>query len=146
MAPNGVKKLAGKKPASPTATEEKVAENAANRKPKSQKKPQGEAVSERKKKKKKKSFESYKIYIFKVLKTVHPDIGISSKAMTIMNNFMNELFERLAQETSRLLRSSKRCTITSREIQAAVRLHLPGELAKHAVSEGSKAVLKFCSV
>jgi len=36
-------------------------------------------------------------------------------------------------------------TITSREIQTAVRLILPGELAKHAVSEGTKAVTKFIS-
>jgi histone H2B len=28
--------------------------------------------------------ESYKIYIYKVLKQVHPDTGISSKAMSIM--------------------------------------------------------------
>ena len=33
----------------------------------------------------------------------------------------------------------------SREIQTAVRLVLPGELAKHAVSEGTKAVTKFTS-
>ncbi|CAH2021271.1 unnamed protein product [Acanthoscelides obtectus] len=32
------------------------------------------------------------------------------------------------------------CHDTSREIQTAVRLLLPGELAKHAVSEGTKAV------
>jgi len=36
-------------------------------------------------------------------------------------------------------------TISSREIQTAVRLILPGELAKHAVSEGTKAVVKFLS-
>ncbi len=36
-------------------------------------------------------------------------------------------------------------TVTSREIQTAVRLILPGELAKHAVSEGTKAVTKFTS-
>jgi hypothetical protein len=34
---------------------------------------------------------------------------------------------------------------TSREIQTAVRLLLPGELAKHAVSEGTKAVTKYTS-
>uniref|UniRef100_A0A8D1T3E0 Histone H2B n=2 Tax=Sus scrofa TaxID=9823 RepID=A0A8D1T3E0_PIG len=39
----------------------------------------------------------------------------------------------------------KRSTITSREIQTAVRLLLPGELAKHAVSEGTKAVTKYTS-
>ncbi|KAK2977017.1 hypothetical protein RJ640_022283 [Escallonia rubra] len=33
---------------------------------------------------------------------VHPDIGISSKAMGIMNNFINDIFEKLAQESSRL--------------------------------------------
>ena len=38
-----------------------------------------------------------------------------------------------------------RSTITSRETQTAVRLLLPGELAKHAVSEGTKAVAKYTS-
>jgi histone H2B len=42
-------------------------------------------------------------------------------------------------------RHNKKPTITSREIQTAVRLILPGELAKHAVSEGTKAVTKFTS-
>ncbi|KAF9616867.1 hypothetical protein IFM89_032717 [Coptis chinensis] len=36
-------------------------------------------------------------------------------------------------------------TITSREIQTTVRLVLLIELAKHAVSEGTKAVTKFTS-
>uniref|UniRef100_A0A2K6G8L3 Histone H2B n=1 Tax=Propithecus coquereli TaxID=379532 RepID=A0A2K6G8L3_PROCO len=40
---------------------------------------------------------------------------------------------------------NKRSTITSREIKRAVRLLLPGELAKHAVSEGTKAVTKYTS-
>ncbi|KAK9090373.1 hypothetical protein Sjap_023550 [Stephania japonica] len=96
-----------------------------------------------KKKKMKKSSESYKIYLFKVLKQVHPDIGISGKAMGIMNSFINDIFEKLAQEASKLARYNKKPTITSREIQTAVRLTLPGELAKHAVSEGTKAVTKF---
>ena len=38
-----------------------------------------------------------------------------------------------------------RSTISSREIQTSVRLLLPGELAKHAVSEGTKAVTKYTS-
>ncbi|GBG65727.1 hypothetical protein CBR_g52321 [Chara braunii] len=98
-----------------------------------------------KKKKMKKSTETYKMYIYKVLKQVHPDTGISSKAMSIMNSFVNDIFEKLAAESSRLARYNKKPTITSREIQTAVRLILPGELAKHAVSEGTKAVTKFTS-
>jgi len=98
-----------------------------------------------KKKKKGKRKESYAIYIYKVLKQVHPDTGVSSKAMSIMNSFVNDLFERIAAEASKLAHYNKRSTITSREIQTAVRLLLPGELAKHAVSEGTKAVTKYTS-
>ncbi|XP_017683055.1 PREDICTED: histone H2B-like [Lepidothrix coronata] len=54
-------------------------------------------------------------------------------------------YDRIAGEASRLAHYNKRSTITSREIQTAVRLLLPGELAKHAVSEGTKAVTKYTS-
>lgn len=97
------------------------------------------------KKKHKKRKESYAVYIYKVLKQVHPDTGISSKAMSIMNSFVNDIFERIANESSRLAHYNKRSTISSREVQTAVRLLLPGELAKHAVSEGTKAVTKYTS-
>ena len=97
------------------------------------------------KKRKRRRRESYSIYIYKVLKQVHPDTGISSKAMSIMNSFVNDIFERIVAESSRLAHYNKRSTITSREIQTAVRLLLPGELAKHAVSEGTKAVTKYTS-
>ena len=96
-----------------------------------------------KKKRKSKRKQSYGIYIYKVLKQVHPDVGVSSKSMSIMNSFVNDIFERIAAEASRLAHYNKKSTITSREIQTAVRLLLPGELAKHAVSEGTKAVTKF---
>ncbi|PIN06892.1 Histone H2B [Handroanthus impetiginosus] len=146
MAPKAEKKPAEKKPA---AEKSPAAEKApAEKKPKAGKKlPKdgGGAAGDKKKKRAKKSVETYKIYIFKVLKQVHPDIGISSKAMGIMNSFINDIFEKLAQEAARLARYNKKPTITSREIQTAVRLVLPGELAKHAVSEGTKAVTKFTS-
>uniref|UniRef100_A0A8C2NNE3 Histone H2B n=1 Tax=Capra hircus TaxID=9925 RepID=A0A8C2NNE3_CAPHI len=90
------------------------------------------------KKRKRSRKESYSIYVYKVLKQVHPDTGISSKAMGIMNSFVNDIFERIASEASRLAHYNKRSTITSREVQTAVRLLLPGELAKHAVSEGNE--------
>ncbi|CAF0810050.1 unnamed protein product [Didymodactylos carnosus] len=82
--------------------------------------------------------ETYSIYIYKVLKQVHPDTGVSSKAMSIMNSFVNDIFERIAAESSRLSHYNKKQTISSREIQTAVRLLLPGELAKHAVSEDTE--------
>ena len=95
--------------------------------------------------KKKSNYSSYSSFIYKVLRQVHPETGISKKAMSIMDSFVHDIFERLAVEAGRLARYNKRHTITSREIQTAVRLLLPGELAKHAVSEGTKAVTKYNS-
>lgn len=99
----------------------------------------------KKKARKTKRTESYSSYIYKVLKQVHPETGISKKAMSIMNSFINDIFERVATEAGRLSRYNKKSTLSSREVQTAVRLVLPGELAKHAVSEGTKAVTKFTS-
>jgi len=65
---------------------------------------------------------------------VHPDTGISSRAISILNSFITDIFEKIATETAQLARYNKKPTVTSREIQTAVRLILPGELAKHAVS------------
>ena len=69
--------------------------------------------------------------------------GISSKGMVVMCNFIQDLFERIGNEAANVCRFSKKQTLSSREVQTAVRLILPGELAKHAVSEGTKAVTKF---
>ena len=44
----------------------------------------------------------------------------------------------IATETANLARYNKKPTVTSREIQTAVRLILPGELAKHAVSRAPR--------
>uniref|UniRef100_A0A671VBU1 H2B clustered histone 8 n=1 Tax=Sparus aurata TaxID=8175 RepID=A0A671VBU1_SPAAU len=94
--------------------------------PKAAKKGSKKAVSKATKSGKKrrtKRKESYAIYVYKVLKQVHPDTGISSKAMGIMNSFVSDIFERIAGEASRLAHYNKRSTITSREIQTA----LPGQ-------------------
>ncbi|KZT09493.1 histone-fold-containing protein [Laetiporus sulphureus 93-53] len=98
-----------------------------------------------KKKRRRARKETYNSYIYKVLKQVHPDTGISNKGMAILNSFVNDIFERIATEASKLASYSKKSTISSREIQTSVRLILPGELAKHAISEGTKSVTKFSS-
>jgi len=78
-----------------------------------------------------------------VLRQVHPNTGISKKGMMVMNSFVQDIFERVCQEAATLCRQNKKATVSSREVQTAVRLVLPGELAKHAVAEGAKAVGQF---
>ena len=47
---------------------------------------------------------------------MHPDVGISKKAMNIMNSFINDSFERIAFEASRLVRFNRKRTLSSREV------------------------------
>jgi histone H2B len=68
-----------------------------------------------KKSRKKKRHESYSTYIYKVLRQVHQDIGISNKAMAIMNSFINDIFERIAAEAANLCRVNGVKTLTSRK-------------------------------
>ena len=162
-------------------------------------------TTDAKKKKKVSKAETYKIYIYKVLKQVHPDTGarltlrrswqgvsvacmcmyaslacdavdcclievaqllqqihavavatahiyvaavfatgISSKAMSIMNSFINDIFEKIASEASRLARYNKKPTITSREIQTAVSTPASPQalVSQHSMSQGDTAVLQ----
>ena len=95
------------------------------------------------KNKRQRRHETFSVYIYKVLKQVHQDTGISKKSMAIMNSFINDIFERIALEASKLVRYNKKHTLSAREIQSSVKLLLPGELAKHAIIEGAKAVNKI---
>lgn len=87
---------------------------------------------------------SFSSYIYKVLMQVHTrDISISSKAMSTMNDFCIDIFERLASEASSLAARTHKKTITDWEIQIASKMILPGGLATHAIAEGQKALALY---
>ncbi|KAM1055802.1 hypothetical protein ACFX2I_029259 [Malus domestica] len=65
--------------------------------------------------------------------------------MRIMNILINDIFDKLTQDSLRLARYNKKSTITCQELQTAVKLMLPSELAKHAVLERTKVMTKFTS-
>lgn len=104
------------------------------------------SIDDKNKRKRKRRKESFCLYIFKILKQVHPYTGISVKAMLVMNSFIYDVFERIATEASRLVVMNQRSTLTTAEIQTAVLLILRGDLGKHAIAEGVKAMTKYsCS-
>jgi hypothetical protein len=57
---------------------------------------------------------------------------------------VNDIFERVAGEASKLASYNKKSTISSREIQTAVRLILPGELAKVRLGPKSSLIRVAC--
>lgn len=65
---------------------------------------------------KKRRTETFSVYIYRVLKQVHPETGISKRSMNIMNSFINDIFEKIALESSKLVRYNKKHTLSSREV------------------------------
>ncbi len=109
-------------------------------KPQSKKSAAGAAKAKRSTRKPKRSYASY---ISKVLKGASKSkLTLSSKSVKILNSLVNDFFDRLATEAASLARGAKKRTLGSREMQTAVRLTLPAELAKHAMAEGTRAVAK----
>ena len=88
---------------------------------------------------------SFKVYIARSLKQVNKSLTVSGTAMKILNGFVVDQFDRIAVQAAQLARSTKRATLGSAEVQTAVRLLLPAELAKHAMAEGTKAVAKIAA-
>ena len=93
----------------------------------------------------KKSQINFETYIHKDLKTIHPDAYISKEATLQLNYILNQLGDRISEISDVLSERSNKSSIGSREIQSATRIVFPGELAKHAISEGTKAVIKYTS-
>ena len=79
--------------------------------------------------------ESFKLYIFRLLKLVRPNNTISSKAMSIMNSLVNDMFNQIVEEARKITKWNAKATLGWREVNTAVRLLLPGELAIHACAE-----------
>ena len=88
---------------------------------------------------------SFGTYIKEVLRLVDPDSQITGQALSAVDASLQTIQRRLVAAAARLCLDHGKKTLTSRDIQTAVRLLFPGELAKHAVSEGTKAVTMFAS-
>jgi len=83
---------------------------------------------------------SWSVFINRSLKALKKNKSMSSKLVKIVNSFINDQFQRIASEAANLVRANKKRTLGAREVQTAVRLVLPADLAKHAMAEGTKAV------
>ncbi len=85
------------------------------------------------------------IYIARILKQVHPNAGITADALNQCDQITKILLNRIVEIAKAATFNKNKKTLGDKEIQAVVKLVFPGELARHAVSEGTKAITKFSS-
>lgn len=83
---------------------------------------------------------SWSLFISRSLKAISKEVSLGGKAMKVVNSFVNDVFDRIATQAGQLARVNKRRTLGSSEVQTAVRLVLPPELAKHAMAEATRVL------
>ncbi|KAH8603246.1 putative Core histone H2A H2B H3 H4 [Trypanosoma vivax] len=82
---------------------------------------------------------TWNVYVSRSLRSINSQMSMTSRTMKIVNS-VSDLFERIATEAATIVRVNRKRTLGARELQTAVRLVLPADLAKHAMAEGTKAV------
>jgi hypothetical protein len=87
--------------------------------------------------------DSYRREVYKVLKQVHPDMGIERSGLSAIDVIVADVESRLRAAAVRLAEEENAEELTELHIARAVREIVPGELATHGISEGNRALTRF---
>lgn len=86
---------------------------------------------------------NYANAIHKLRKVVSSESNLQRSAVDSISGFLDQVCESLVSRARELQRQSGRLTTDAKTIQTAVKLTLSSELATMAISEGTKAILKY---
>lgn len=86
---------------------------------------------------------SFTIYITRLLKEVNPKLSLSNDSKNYLQNILISFLDHFMIYISTMMDHNRVKTLSTRDIQSSVRLFFVGELAKHAISVGIKAVTRF---
>ena len=86
---------------------------------------------------------AFSTYIYRIMKQNFPEMSTSKKTMLILNSFIYDLFEKICNQAAELTRKAGKSTLSSLEIQSAVKLIMPAGLAKAMINNGTVAKAKY---
>jgi len=84
-------------------------------------------------------------YIKLILSDIYPEMNLGRKAKAILCQYADDRLDQLAETCRDLLAHDKRKTLDCTHLESAVKLTFPPELAKHAISEATKASVRYSS-
>lgn len=96
----------------------------------------------KKKKIKREEDRSYCSYITKVFKTIHPGMQLDKKTTEIINTCCYHVMEEVCEQAAKCIARTNKKTLSSSDLQYAVKFLFPTELAQHAEMEGIMAVAR----
>lgn len=91
----------------------------------------------------KRNTNSFDSYIHRVLREVNPDMSLSSNTVAVLNDFIDDMFTRVAKRATTLSSYHGKQTISTKHLEAATNIELPTELAKVSIREATNAVTRY---
>lgn len=85
-------------------------------------------------------------YLHKVKAQIHPDLGMASDAMFVVNGMVEDFKERLINESFAQALNVKSGTLKAKHGRSAASIMLDGEILKHTMAEGHRACEKYALV
>ena len=89
------------------------------------------------------SQKSFKTYVHRLLKQVHPNVHITQKSVNVMDGLLRAVATNLCSTAHTLVEGTEKKTLSSREVQSALRVTLPDEFCQQAEDSGKTAVENF---
>ena len=86
---------------------------------------------------------SFRVYIFRLLKTVHSDLHITKSAVEAMDSVIRVVADRIMDRALILTNGGSKKTVSDNEIETTVNMIFPQSLAKNAVNFAKVAVNCF---
>lgn len=96
-----------------------------------------------KKKGKKGKNPEFGAYIYKILKTVEPNVGISGQGMWVINGLVSDFLNRTVDKSFKMAKYDGKTTLKSKHAQGAASNMLTGDMLRLGVAAGTKALVKF---
>lgn len=113
---------------------------AANKKNMSGKSPEKKARSKKGAKRQAIKTNTYNTYVTRLLKQTCKEKNITRNSQRIMNAMIKDVLDQIGGQAAILVKNSKKSTVTPADVQAAVRILIPGPLGKRAIERGHEAV------
>ena len=86
---------------------------------------------------------NYKKGIHAVLRQIYPESQITKAALLLINNMLMQLAVKIIKASNRLSNLVNQKLLSITDITAAVKIVVGGEIAKYAINEGTRAVLRY---
>jgi histone H3/H4 len=87
----------------------------------------------------------FNTYIYKLLHSLSDGTGLNGESLSTFNNLIKITISKIMENVNKIMSRGTRATISPKEVESALMLTLPEQLASTAIAAGQEAVTSYIS-